>query len=422
MKLNKIISSNNKCLLLTTLLILTYSILKSQYRIDINKARTISPECNCIFSYDYIPFKLYPFSPPLGNDTIFCDKLNNTPNQWAWKLTIDKHDFPNFQEIKDIKIQLIGERWLPLSISVAGNTFEEFTTGKIFNFVNSDKLSIITIQVQYPLDDGFFGHPPYNEPIIQLDFTYNNVMSCLNSEISKIDNMTSNIALRSRQDFHEYWDATIVCLDSWPHCTMDAVWQFIKTKEYYQVPVYGDFPISGVCVPFFNTPLSIIDAALQNSSDANSPEFNLEAYNKPLVNCSQLKIDPTTMRKIMGSLIYLDDIPPLLNSFHTISNALIPNACSSTLQDDPVLIVIDNNNYKITNYTLPGHILYPGKVERYLVKNNCDGLIRIVTHGIGFTTCGDTYFGSKLAEANKCIGEYIFHNVSMRLFKDFNNK
>ena len=48
---------------------------------------------------------------------------------------------------------------------------------------------------------------------------------------------------------------------------------------------------------------------------------------------------------------------------------------------DPIKTAINNITLSITNYTLPGHIFYPGEVTRSIVE--LDGSILVWTTGSG---------------------------------------
>lgn len=82
---------------------------------------------------------------------------------------------------------------------------------------------------------------------------------------------------------------------------------------------------------------------------------------------------------------------------------------------------MDNQRLLATNYTKAGHILYPGKVERYVIKGNC-GKIILRTIGTGFHNCGNNNAGEKMANLNEKLGKRAFENVDVRFLQDFKNR
>jgi hypothetical protein len=85
------------------------------------------------------------------------------------------------------------------------------------------------------------------------------------------------------------------------------------------------------------------------------------------------------------------------------------------------MIIVDEGKKCITNYTLNGHFLYPGKVQRCLFADGCDGKIKIITTGAGFTTCTGNWVGRRVKDMNIYIGKYAFDHIDKRLIYDFNH-
>jgi hypothetical protein len=94
--------------------------------------------------------------------------------------------------------------------------------------------------------------------------------------------------------------------------------------------------------------------------------------------------------------------------------------CPDVLQHwahDKVRVLPDDTNKTVTNYTMPGHSLYPGKVTRYVIEE-C-GKVKIVTIGIGLNNCGSGFTGSLLGRSNIIVGADAFKNIDLRLKSGF---
>ncbi len=89
------------------------------------------------------------------------------------------------------------------------------------------------------------------------------------------------------------------------------------------------------------------------------------------------------------------------------------------IASDPIKVVIDDGCKCITNYTMPGHILYPGKVRRCLYLDGC-GDIKIKTTGTGYHFFGDNGAGIIMGGVNKLVGSYTFNWVDYRFIQYFN--
>ena len=169
-------------------------------------------------------------------------------------------------------------------------------------------------------------------------------------------------------------------------CTLGNVWSFLKSNVYYQAPNEDDF---------FENPQFTI-------SKSNPVLYGLQSDNEkiPITNCMEIQLAAVDMR-VAASL--LDLIPSV--EVHLL---------------DPVKIVIDEASKCITNYTLEGHILFPGKIRRCLTVDNCSN-IKIETIGTGFHFLGDTRAGAYFANKNKDLGKHIFRQVDKRFIQEFKN-
>ena len=63
---------------------------------------------------------------------------------------------------------------------------------------------------------------------------------------------------------------------------------------------------------------------------------------------------------------------------------------------NPIQSIVDLQNYSVTNYTLPGHLLYPGKVVRTITEDSQDVLIETWGEGTGLLPTLNAFFAPGL--------------------------
>lgn len=85
------------------------------------------------------------------------------------------------------------------------------------------------------------------------------------------------------------------------------------------------------------------------------------------------------------------------------------------LYSNPIAVFIDEANKCVSNYTLTGHILRPGRVSRCIVEE-C-GEIKVKTYGNGLHFFGNNFFGATMGKLNELIAsEILFANVDDRFY------
>lgn len=148
-----------------------------------------------------------------------------------------------------------------------------------------------------------------------------------------------------------------------------------------------------------------------------SGQFFSGPYNVSISDCMEMDIYPTQIRQLIGvshgllsfttDLLFGSDFfgEPCMNSINWIR--------------EPIKIVVDDERKCITNYTMPGHILHPGKVERCVVLDDCGQKIKIITKGVGYHECHNYWIGAFFSCMNSTMGPFIFHNVSNRIKNEF---
>lgn len=216
--------------------------------------------------------------------------------------------------------------------------------------------------------------------------------ACNDPAIQYIESLLSDPANMGRSDYHNYPVVNNLCYppgNSQP-CTPQSAWNFLKSSYSYQAPSSSSFPDNAKVNKIIGRQIAL-------------PGSSLPAG--PIQNCQDVNLPSTWLRLIAG-----------VTSLHFL---LLCPAYPITLANDPIKIVVDENCKCITNYTMPGHILYPGKIRRCLFVNACNE-IQVRTTGTGFHFCGDNIFGLIMSKINKSIGMSTFNNVDQNFIINFN--
>lgn len=225
------------------------------------------------------------------------------------------------------------------------------------------------------------------------------INTCNNPQIDDLDQMpiphTQPSAIGS---YHRYFEETVICKKTNPNCTKEKVFSFLQSSKIYQVAVVDDFKGGSLIPPVGNLSNLIHDTD-------NSKIENCNVVNLPGLGTIYFGL---ILQHFQGATNLRQPLPPA-----PISN--------------PVIMLVDPQNYTISNYTLPGHILSPGKVIRTVVED-CDE-IKIVTVGYGDSWMKylppingfDTgFFASLMAKwINEFDGKNLFNNIDLRLKEQF---
>lgn len=372
---------------------------------------------NCTYTFGSVPMQLYNFA---GQQ--FCNPPQ--PTDHVFEAKIQREDIPYTNSsnmiISSCKVTCIGTSELLFNF-VYNNGTEITVYDSTATIDLTDSLDYITVrEIECGLLYGNFG-------AVQIFFSKTSNVnepapnSCNDITIDSINSLLVMPELSC--DYHYYEIEDVICTDATysgqASCSVTDVFNFIKSNNIYQAPIYSDFP-EIIGYPTFNcnpgcdefgdnpdsvtyNPYSLIDKALTTLSFSGP-------YNVPIENCMEMQLTPSFLR--LGAGVILNStIPQFFNLCGTYTD----------VANEPIKIVIDEENKCITNYTMPGHILYPGKVERCVVSSDCDKTIKVITKGIGFHFCGDDWGGAFFGCMNKKIGTITFHNVSERLKVEFNN-
>lgn len=201
--------------------------------------------------------------------------------------------------------------------------------------------------------------------------------AALEAQVKEVESQVCLQDSRLRFDYHFYALEKTLCSSS--QCAINDVWQLYKSKTSNQAILAEDFqPQSepqliapNIFTPPYNPNVSIISGTKIN---LYNPSISTIVFNSPVNNVT-----------------YED-------------------------YKNPIAIYVDESNRCVTNYTLKGHALYPGKVTRCLVEE-C-GKIKVKTFGEGITENGsNSIMGVAKAKYNEKWGKILFNNVDNRFAK-----
>ena len=119
---------------------------------------------------------------------------------------------------------------------------------------------------------------------------------------------------------------------------------------------------------------------------------------------------PDLVFSIMSSQIRY--IVPDTNSTIQVTSCMTFDAdIPGPFNKDPIRIVVDPDNYSVTNYTRKGHFFYPGKVTRTVLKEGAS--IYVVTYGEG---------NGRMPAVNKYLAPPYWKVVDNKLAKAVKSK
>ena len=269
-----------------------------------------------------------------------------------------------------------------------GSTFGAYGINRVFAKCNDNGcLSVDYAQTIYSLQSAI----PVDVSIASID------------DINKASN---------RRDYHKYETSIDVCnlSDGNPNCTTQKVFDLLLSSKDNQGPVYADYLGLGES----DSKIKLFGSKLIYNSDV-SPIVHNEIVKLPGITSIFVSIAALASYRIPGRGTQIRR--------HLINNTPKPT--------NPIKMLIDNNSKSITNYTLDGHALYPGKVVRTVV-NEC-GKIRIVTIGVGYSWMDifgcfipegggpEICWGKLAGDINKVWGKNIFESIDRRFKYKFDN-
>lgn len=203
---------------------------------------------------------------------------------------------------------------------------------------------------------------------------------------------------RTRQDYHYYSREKVICDKTLlPGCTVDNVFSNLLSNANNTVPTGGNIE-------------SCLEPYEKGGIGFSKYLFPAQSNLGPINDCQTVIIPRPDY------MVYL----AILGGDILCSGLDIRKFISQSIHGDPVFVKIDSDSKCVTNYTLPGHTFYPGKVTRCLRDNGCS--ISVITVGEGLTSIGDNFCGRKLAGKNIKKGLCIFEGVDERFSINFDSQ
>ncbi len=268
-------------------------------------------------------------------------------------------------------------------------------------------MSVINLRAQYQYWSAPWCRGEWSEfqTVSIKEIPNSNPCSPFDPDIAAIEAMLADSNLiQNRDDYHHYETEEVICTMPWTGvrpCTPSSIWSFWKSRTDNQAPIYNDYPPLLAIIP--NPTIAII----RIGSSLLFPPSNTTPITS---SCQMLNLPQSPERVILSFL--------LSGVFNWPGKC--PSNTPSSFWVEPIKIVVDEGCKCITNYTKPGHVLYPGKVRRCLVKNNCN-TFSIHTTGTGFHYCGDNNIGAGMAISNEVVGKSTFVKVTNRFVYNFNH-
>lgn len=202
-----------------------------------------------------------------------------------------------------------------------------------------------------------------------------------------------------RNDYHLYTLEKKICTG----CDINEVWQNYKTDVHNQAIVISD-------------QLGVFANYVPEARSLPLPEFLVpdKTAPQPITDCATLDLPRLTtwMRQVSLVAEYLPG-GSTLRGFRKLMDKCAKNPGSFT---DPIFLRVNESSKCVTNYTKPGHALYPGKVTRCIVQD-CDS-VKILTFGEGVTEFPNSTCGAMLAWINDKWGSSMFTNVDNRAYEN----
>jgi hypothetical protein len=279
----------------------------------------------------------------------------------------------------------------------------------------------------------------YPSSVEEVDYT-----SCNNGIINDIE-AQSNQDLSKQLDYHSYTVETEICSKDEPNggkCNAQNIYKLIKANVSLTAPTPKDFPLdisllnnvgllklSAAAIEATVVRISATTAPIVTAYSlfANAVDLFSSTKDVPFQNLLNSTADYERLQEAKNpkdvqpcASYYLYNSPIFIVARGKWNKYLGNIFCGGKLESteyDRVWIFPDDRNLTFTNYTQPGHFLFPGKVVRTIVED-C-GKVKIVTRGTGLNYCGDNILGMLNGYGNKIVGAILFKNIDFRLKEAF---
>lgn len=229
--------------------------------------------------------------------------------------------------------------------------------------------------------------------------------------VLKIDSINK---ASNRTDYHYYETEKEICTTSEgnPNCTKQKVLDLLLSSKANQGPVAADF----IGLGGSDGKVGLFGSKLIYASD-----------DSPITNGNEVNL-PGPISMIVGAVL-LVRTQNIQYSGKKIRRSLLNSTQTNSRKSNPIRMLVDNDSFSVTNYTLPGHFLYPGKVIRSVVED-C-GKIKIITLGVGYSWLHDyPYYdeggnpvdlGVIMGSLNTFFGKVLFRSIDNRVKNTFDN-
>jgi hypothetical protein len=201
-----------------------------------------------------------------------------------------------------------------------------------------------------------------------------------------IGEIDENGYFKNRSDYHEYFNVTEICDKSESGCTVQNLYTLMKSDYRNTAPQTSDmYP--------FKTLTTLGEKMSSNQ------------IGEPSSNCKRVN---------------------LLVPLSWLSSSIIPKAVLPCLTNagnyygEPIVQTVDDNSNSISNLTLPGHPLHPGKVINTIFESGCKVYIKSIGMGNSKAYECAHWAGNSMAWINQRWGLSIFQNIAGRLKNSYN--
>lgn len=264
-------------------------------------------------------------------------------------------------------------------------------------YANTDKLGTVKYQAE-KIDNGCISR--LSDPVeVTIKPCGKTPGGCNQDEVAFIESQSCSDAAEARGDHHFYTHEKTLCTN----CDLESVWTKYKSNINNQAIVLSD------AIPGFEWAAGKLNIAFLSSI---FPDNNNAS--QPITDCIAVDLPRFSTFAIHAGLVAGAEFPGV--GIVSDGLALVQDACAINPNSytDPIFMRVDESSKCVINYTRPGHILYPGKVTRCLVKE-CNE-VKIKTFGEGTTLFPNNACGKILKYANEFFGDQMFKNVDERFY------
>lgn len=185
----------------------------------------------------------------------------------------------------------------------------------------------------------------------------------------------------AKDNYHEYGtsDPCSICQVSkseW--CTKENVFKLMISAMNFVAPVDSRDPVKNcqkvlISLAYIKNTNKYCNGLGTVATGADNFNSSVKDYFKSIIN----DITQNTSKKLSNNELGLL-AAQWVNNW---TDDILASYMVQKISDEPILTVMDEKNYSVVNFTLPGHFLHSGKVTRTVVQKG--DYIKIVTHGIG---------------------------------------